>query len=1328
MTAFNICTYRHLTFLAVGLLTGWAAAADDAPSGSATPRPWSLEVATALETYRAGDFAGAQRLATQAAARSRDSNVRRDAAVIETLCMLRSPARADRTEGRTRLRQLAGDDATLLDEPECNLAYGIAETELGETGEALDALDRAAAGFAEQKLPARQGAALVALADAWARHGDWEATPPRFGAPRHQDATEADAIRRGHIEELRARVAELPDHEGPLAELDLVLAKHLVAAGDPAGEGLGIFERLAAAPKLTDATANATLLLAQQYESNARWADALRLYQRLAKEWPGAIAREAADHAEQITRPQIAIDVPNWVPCGQAVRAHVRVRGLDAVQVEARQVDVDAWLATARSRVSDAFLPASGSVRLARDLVTRGSVEYGWWDSDKLETPLEFAAEPGAYVLLVLGTDAGGRAQVAKRLIVVSDLRAACIVGSQHVVVWATREGEGREGEAPTEPFRLTGKFWMNRSFVPTEIAFDGTVARFELPAEARVMRDRGWVCLVRSGEQIAVCRGSLPHADAGQSVPQVALLASPPAPAVGETLWISGLVVPSLPFGARITPASPIELQVMDTLEEVQSSVTLEPTAGALAMQVPVTPDLAGKHLRVLARQDGRSMENVLGRAGVSVPPTEGPDFRVRLDVPAWLAPEATELTGRVRAEYAWGTGPARLRARLMFRAMQLPAADEAPTQVTGTELAARLDDNGQTTFALPLGELGPTGRPLAIHVEAHVQSWDSREGAAQAEVLVGPQHPYTWLLCTPARPMVGQEVRFHAGWLEPNGLALAEAPTVVLRHDGREVVRLALHPSREGWTSPGWRFVQSGTYEATTTLTLRAAESPVVSRSIEVGPASATSPTALPVVHCQAQCVGTAQRAAVQVELDGQSAEPLLALVEDGDVQAAQDVPALSGQASVLLPLEAGVSSALRVAVLRGSGELKSLCTGEVAPAALPGFEVKATAPEQDPWPGSVVSVPVSGAWPVGTALVARLINAVDAGFTDSGADSPGRAAERSAPTLAAVSSAHGPVNWGGVSREAADKALGSELRAAFAEGITLWSTSLAATEPSLDLEVPIPAQPGLYKLIVAARAPTGQVASDTLMLDARRGVRLEVNAPEWLTVGDRSLVAVRVENAYAEPLQAQVRCEVGAGLHAEGIAERTNLEPVTMDLAARASGWLYVDVEATRVGAGCVTANVSARGEDRSARCTYAVRRSSDSEPAATVKLKRSLVVWTAPSEADDAAAARATLDTRASPGGGRGVHSSGAAARADLGPAGAGDVPLIPRPGPADAADRCASARPGRRDGLQSPCPGSRAAPPPVFPERGAPGVGGDAAAGAALRRCQAPDRR
>jgi hypothetical protein len=1243
MTAISAYSYRFLPLVALGLALGRAAADDSSQAG----RSWSFEVSDALETYRAGDFLAAQRLATEVWSRSRDSGVRRDAAVIEALCLLRSPARADRVDGRTRLRQLAADDATLFDDPECNLAYGIAETELGETAEALDALDRAAAGFAQQKLPARQAAALVALADAWTRHADWDATPQRFGAPRPRDATEADEVRRAQIDALRPRIAALSDQDAALAELDLILAKHLLDGGDPAGQGLEILARLATAPKLAPATAEAALLLAQQYESNARWAEALRLYQRLGRDWQGDIARQAAQRAEEITRPQIAADVPGWVPCRQVVRAHVRVRGLEAVQVEVRQVDVNAWLGTSRSRISEAFLPESGSVRLVRELETRAAVEYGWWNSDKLETPLEFESGPGAYVLLVRGTDATGRAQVAKRLIVVSDLRAVCLAGSQHVVVWAMPP---REGEAPAEPSsaagqngttgaslsRLTGRFWMDHSFMPTEVTFDGTVARFALPAEARVMRDRGWVCLVRWGEQMAICRGSLPAAGPSRSAPHVALLASPPAPAIGDTLCISGLLSPA-------PAASPIELQVVDSLEDVQFTGTAEvPTAGAFALQVPITAELAGKHLRILARQGGRALENVLGRAVVAVPSGADPDFRVRVEVPPWLPVDATVLTGRVRAEYAWGMAPARLRARCVFRAVPLPTGgDEAPSDASGAELQARLDNDGQTTFTLPLADLGLPGRPRAIRVEARVRSWDAREGVGQAEVLVGPQRPQAWLLCTPARPMVGQEVHFRVGWFEPEGLLLEERPAVALQGRGRALARLPLHPGREGWTSAPWRFVEAGTYEAATSLAVRGAEPLLVNRTIEVSPAAASAPASTPAVQCQAQCVATAAREAVRVELDGQSDEPLLILAENGDPQAAAAVPGLAGRAVVLLPLEAGAASGLRVAVLSGGGaSLKWPCAGDVAPVSLPGFGVKLTAPEREPWPGTEVAVRVSGAWPSGTALIARLINAIDAGFTEPIGDLPGRAAERSAAGLTVVSSAGGPVARGTMSLEAPENALGPmELRTAFTEGATLWSTSLPATGSSINLQVRIPAQPGLYKLIVAARAPLGQVASDTTILDARRGVRLEVNAPPRLTVGDRALVAVRVENAYAEPIQAQVRCEVGDELHVEALhfeprrtgtgapATHTRIdEPVTMDLPAGGCEWLYVDVEGTHAGAGRASAEVIARGTHSRAQRRYEVRSPPDSAlPDATVHIQRTLVVWTAPSEADEEAAA-------------------------------------------------------------------------------------------------------
>jgi tetratricopeptide (TPR) repeat protein len=1223
------------------------------------PRPWSPEVLAALETYRSGDFVAAQRLSVEVLSRSRDTGVRRDAAAIEALCLLRSPARADRVDGRTRLRQLAAEDATLIDEPECNLAYGIAQTELSETADALDALDRAAQGFAQQGLPARQAAALVALAGAWARHGEWEVTPPQFGVRRPQSVGEANEVRRAQIESLGPRIAALPEHEAALAELDLTLARCLLDAGDQAGDGLAILAQLAAAPKLTPVAAEAAQLLAQQHESSGQWAAALQLYQRLAQDWQGEIARQAGERAQEIARPQIVVQAPGWVATGQAVRVHVRVRGLEAVQVEVRQVDAEAWLSTARSRISEAFLPESGAVRLARDLSTRATTPYGWWDSEGLDSPLEFTGAPGAYVLIARGAEAGRPAQVVKRLIVVSDLRAACLVGPQHVVLWAIPPTGSADDQAPGKAgalhyFKaadeLSAKFWMNRSFAPTEVKFEGQVARFDLPNEARVMRERGWVCLVRCGEHLAICRGSLPPTEPGQSTPQVALLAGPPAPSVGDTLYIAGLVLP--PRGAAEVPTGALlELQVVDALEEVQFAPAVELSAGgAFAVQMPITAGLANKHLRVLARQGGRALENLLGRATASVPPLDTADFRVRVEVPPWLPAESALLTGRVRVEYPWGTAPARVRTRCIFRVAQLPtAADEVPAGFPGSGYEGRLDEDGQMAFALPLEDLGLSAaaeRPLAVSVEARVQSWDGRKGVGQAEVLVGPRRPYAWLLCTPTQPQMGQDVRFQVGWFEPEGLAFDKPPEVVLRRGDLEVTRLRLQRGREGWTSAPWQPAEPGTYEAATSLDVLAKEPLVISQTVQVLPISDTAPAVTPTVRCRARLAAQGdppRRTAVQVEVDGRSAGPLLVLAENGDPQAAGVIPALSDHAAVVLPLEAGVAArrgGLWVAVVRaGLAGPEWLGSTEVAPDPSQAIGLQVTVAAHDVWPGTEVlaqiacqSAAAEGGWSTGTTLTARLIDAADAGYVDFTPDSPSRSAERAASSLTTVWSAGGPAVQGGGNQEVAERsALAGNLRTALSEGTTLWGASLAAGGPSTEIRVPVPASSGLYKLIVVARTPAGETASDATILDARRGVRLEVNAPPRLTLGDRSVLAVLVENAYTEPIEAVVGWEVGAGLHLETVriegtgAPTTSTrpdEPVTIHVPAAGRLWLHLGVGAARAGSGRAGVELTARGSRNTASCPYEVQPADGPvAPETGLHIRRALVIWTPPSETDE-----------------------------------------------------------------------------------------------------------
>lgn len=1244
------CQPGRLIVLAAGVLVALhAAARADTPDAAPPPRLWSAEVTPALEACRAGDFVGAQALAQRIAARTRSPLVRQEAAIVEALCLLQMPARSDRLEGRARLKQLAGEDATLLDEPECNLAYGIAQRELSETADALDALERAATAFAAHGFAARQAAALVALARTWARHGEWEATPPRFGVRRPLSVAEARETRRSQIEALRPRIEALPDSDAALAELDLVLATFLLDSDEFPGEGLEQLRRLAATATLTASAAEAAFLLAEQYESSAQWSEALAWYQRLEREWHGEIARQAGRHIQDIARPQIIVDVPGWARPDQTLPVRVRTRNLEAAEVEVRQVDAQEWLNTPGARTSEAFLPESGSVRLARELLTSAAVPHGWWDSEREQAALEFAAGPGAYVVIVRG---GG--QVVKRLAIVSDLRAACFVGSRHALLWALRPGEPAD-DSTAEP---SAKFWMSRSFVPTELAFEGAVARFALPAEAHVMRERGWVCLTQWGDDLAVCRGSLRPAERGSAAPRVVLLAGPPAPTVGDSLYVSGLVLPAAGAnragqdagrgkpgagdraGAADTADSDmigtvrvLDLQVVDTAEDVQFEQSVELKAGgAFAWQVPISAELAGKHLRVLARQDGQALENVLERAPASVPPSSVPDYRLRVEFPPMLPADSTALIGRVWAEYPWGGAVARVRVRTLFEGFDLLAlADATWSEAAVVEREVRLDEDGQAALSVPLSDLGAAGRPLAVRMRATARSWDGRQAVDVAHALVASEPPYVWLIPTPAEPREGDDVRFQVGWFGPEGLALATAPEVAVRQGDVEVARLRMRPSREGWTSEPWPAAAPGAHEAAAFLPVFGLQPLVVSKAFEVLPATDCAARLAP-LRCQAQIARAGERAVLRVELAGHSDRPLLVMVEDGDPLDARVIPGLPGNAEVVLPLDAESTSGSRVVVV--SAEEQGFVVRhieEVVPDPQEALEIDLHVSDHEVWPAAEAPATVTcrraGGLPAGTTLTARLIDGLSVGHLDVGPDLESRAARSDPMGVTMVASGAAVVE-----ETKPDDGFGSSLasttglRSALSEGVTLWTTTLPIDEESTTFHVQIPAEPGLYKLIVVARTPWGELASDAAILDARHGVRLSVSAPPRLTVGDRSTVAVLVENAWNEPVEAHIRYDAGDGLHVETLyveqdQRRSSAgkpgEPVTIHLPTAGRAWLHLGVEAARVASGHARAEVAVHGRHQTAQCPYQVQeRGAVLAPGESLNLRRTVMVWAPP----------------------------------------------------------------------------------------------------------------
>ena len=500
------------------------------------PSDWSAELAQALSLYRAGDYLAAQDACAARLASSHDGRVRSDAIAIQAMILMRMPARNARLDGRAQLAALSLDDPSLAERPECLLALGLAHTSLAETAKALDCLDRAAAGFDARGEHARLAETLAALAAAWSSHTEWEMTPSRFDVSQPRNSDEARQLRREQMGRIRDRLASMPQSDDAVARVDLLLAEDFIAAGDRTDDGLRTLEQIAASPSVTPAVADALEKLAQHCEDQQRWSDALALYGRLAAEGPAAAARRAEDRMTQITRPQLSIEVPATTSANEPVDIRLAVRNVAAVQVEIRHVALGDWLSAHQGRFAEALLPEAGSVQMARHLDTRAEHEHGWWRSEQQTETVQFRAPPGAYVVIVTPEGAQAVAHCVKRLAIVSDLTATAVVGPDHAAICVTPE-------AP----ELRARFWMHGSFVATEPRFDRGIARFPLPAEAHVLRDKRWVCLIEAGQDLALCRGELRSASA-TPLPTVALLGAPAAPRVG------GELDPRRPGAARFT------------------------------------------------------------------------------------------------------------------------------------------------------------------------------------------------------------------------------------------------------------------------------------------------------------------------------------------------------------------------------------------------------------------------------------------------------------------------------------------------------------------------------------------------------------------------------------------------------------------------------------------------------------------------------------------------------------------------------------------------------------------------------------------------------
>lgn len=1181
------CRRSHCALLLLAATAVLTAAHAPAQTGAELPpSPWPAELGHAFELYYAEEFAETQRVCRQIAARTRDPALRREAEALAALATMRLVDRDSRLAGRARLTQLAADDPDLLTRPECQLAIGIAQSALSETAGALFQLRQAVDGFAARNRIARLAEACVALAEAWARHGEWEIPVPGLELPRPQSPAQADQIRLAQIRALRRRVAGLPGCENYRNRIDLILARALLESGDKSGARL--LEELADSGTLTREAAEAAVELAEQYEADQRWVDAARLYRRVEAARLGRLSQTAERRRKAIEQPQIVVQAPRRVGAGEQATVGLRVRNVATVEVEVRRVDLARWLAQRHGRFAESTLPISGALVAARRLQTGAPLQHGWWSSGELAEPLSFATTAGALVVWARATD--GSAE-ARRLLLVGELEAAVFAGRRRALIWASGAG-GIELEG------ARASFWMHGSFVPREAPLRAGIALLDLPPEARLLRDKRWVCLVTAGEEVTLCRGRLPaHAGAGRAPPAVALTAGPSEARPGQEVRVFGALLGGRGDGGP-GPRS-VEVELSDTMDRrwALSSAEVSP-AGTFETRFEIAPDGAGENLRIYARLGGQVLTQVYRSAGVHVPAASDGEFEVSWEALDRLVPEADAVGGELVARYLWGPPVAGGAVRLSARAVRFPTSQPARDWMYSPPLArlAVLNAAGRWKFEQPLEGFGLPDGPLAVRLAATVRGWDGRQQSGFAELLVADEPVQMWLDCTPTAPRVGEPVHASVGWFDPLGRAVGSKPGLVVRRDGAVIRELELIPVTGGLRSRAWRPVAPGPYELCVTLPIDGADPVVVRQTIEVAgdrPAHAeTKPVA-----CTAQAATADGRPQVRARVEGGWPRPVLVLLADEDPLTAAALPGLTGSAQVLLTPDHVPSGPTRVLLVGRSGSgVQVLGATRVAPCPEDTLHLACSLEPAEPHGGGELTVDVTvtrGEQRRAVDQAAVLVRLARVAQHGALPWLPGETRPDVGLLPAGIELFHSQRgdDGNGVSLPEARELPGELIEALFAHR-TLWLDSALTAEGQARFAVPLPPRPGFYRLFVLARSPDGSFARVCRDLDQRDELELLADLPPRLLVGDRSWAWLTIRNPRPTPVTVRATCsgnealhverpqpvgrEVGVGAAGSGAADLT--------LAAGGSVRLRTAIEAVRAGRGVATFRVEAEGAAR------------------------------------------------------------------------------------------------------------------------------------------------
>ncbi len=1122
---------RPLLLLAIAAVL--ACALRPARSQDATVDDWCAHARPALELYIAGRYADAQQLLSQSSTPALSSAERVDYEALRAMCLLRGESRADREAGRTSLLALATAQPALLNRPECALALGVGLTALHETAAALLHLHAAVAGFHAAGQPERRAAARVALAQAWAAHGEWEAVIPGVLEQRPANPAEAERLRLEHVRALRAAAAEQADPPDTLDRIDLVLAQVLLNRTESGAAGVALLREIATRPRRSSATAEACLLLGARLEADGDVGGAADLYARVADADLGSWSETARRRRDAVQRPALALAPVARQP-DSPTRLEFTARNISDVRVEWRRIDLADWLTRRQGRLIDAHLPDSGALVATRDY-HHGGGPFEAWQPPTADAAFELAR--GAYVAVASAQPQSGEALIAKQLVIVGELSASIILGPDRILAWA-RDPRGAVGSA-ARPASL--RFWQSGAFVARSAEFREDLAWLDLPGEARSLRDKRWVALVECDGQWALCRGELPASVT--ETPLSALLCAAPSelPADG-TIELAGLLLrPSL---SDVELAEPWTVQALDALGRVRGEAAVNLDGGVLHARIPLADAEVGDKLR-LALRAGRRIVPLFGSApSISVVDTEPALLQWRLEpLPAASAGlEAIRTAAWARFECGRPLSDARLR--YWSRGVQLPvtALRDHPRASPAVDEHGELDASGYAQLISPLKVIGADQPPAAVGVWATVRPPDGRPQLGMSERLLADTPAHLWVLASSQTVSPGDLLRFRVGWFDPLRLAGGALPTLTIHAPDGLAVELPIAPGLDAYESDPWLAPSTGRYRVHARLPLTDGSAVETTREVLVSdrpvePGVVAGPPYAAVVEATLQTAGSAPR--VRVTFAQPPLRETLLLAESAGPLAAVVAQPKSRDLSVELSLPAPLPDGLRLRVIEC--DESGVYTQQRIPLA--------TVAHETPIAGLQAQVENSQS-DAPTVQVRRRHTANERGAS---ALMLRLADMNSSGTLAWVPGSAGPSRWefpdpvvahsigGGPSApiRAADSAwpdwepLPARVSAALFAGRTI-ATAVLSADSGEPAALPLPAIPGQYRLFAIQRSADGRMQTTSIPISHAAPALLTLRAPPRLSTGDRAFAYVAIELRVTEPTPIELSITADASVH--------------------------------------------------------------------------------------------------------------------------------------------------------------------------------------------------